>query len=241
MNNHNNRFYSTFEAITTSILGVFSGYIIHEITLEKSDLWLAIIGAIVLILLVEKSLIWLLTSIVDRSITLRKLIYSGHYIEGNWISAIYTLNENNSEKELFCYSVLAINVEENEYKVNGTIIDKDCRKITGTFGSAYTEYNRKKKKFIYHFTGKNLNPRRKNVNSEKQEEIFGKVELNRSQEQAKTKNPIQFMGSIDDTKNQNTRSIVSIRVNDDIHKNDLIDLEKIKLLVSKNESNLCLE
>ena len=234
---NSNSFYHNIEALITSILGIISGYIIHEITLEKSQLWLAIIGAIVLILIIERSILWLIVKVVQNSLALRKLIFAGHFIEGDWICAIYDPAVNEGEQNLVGYSKFTISFEEDKHIVKGSIINKECSQITGAFYSSHSEYSKANKELIYIFSGDNLNTRN-HINPGSKKEIFGRATMKSSQETSKTKNPIQLFGHIEDTRNPNLLKTVCIRMNDDSIGEDLINLDKLKEHVENNSQSL---
>lgn len=238
MNNiKSNGFYHNIEALITSILGILSGYIINEITLEKSQLWLAVIGAIVLILIIERAILWLIVKIVQNSIALRKLIFSGHFIEGNWLCAIYDPAITSNEQNLVGYSKFTISFDDDKHVVKGSIINKECTQITGAFYSSHSEYSKINKELVYIFSGDNLNLRN-NLTSSSKKEIFGRATMKSSQERSKTKNPIQLFGHIEDTRNPNLLKTVCIKITDPTIDDELIDLQKLKDLLEKNSQNL---
>ncbi len=232
-----NSFYHNIEALVTSVLGIISGYIIHEITLEKSQLWLAIIGAIVVILIVERSILWMMIQLVKNSVRLRKFIFSGHFIEGDWLCAIYLPSKNSKTEELLSYSKFTITYSEDKHIVKGSIIDKDCSRITGAFYSSHSEYSKTNKELMYIFSGDNLTMHTE-LNAESKQEIFGRATMKSSQEQSTSKNPIQLFGHIEDTRNLSILNTVCIRIPENENGNDLIDLISIKELIMKNRQNL---
>lgn len=232
-----NSFYHNIEALVTSILGIISGYIIHEITLEKSQLWLAIIGAIVLILIIERSILWVIVKIVQNSLALRRLIFSGHFIEGNWLCAIYDPSVPANEPNLVGYSKFTISFDDDKHVVKGSIINKECTQITGAFYSSHSEYSKSNKELVYIFSGDNLNVRNSLIPGSKKE-IFGRATMKSSQEKSKTKNPIQLFGHIEDTRNPNLLKTVCIKLVDDDLGDNLIELDKLKQHIKSNAQSL---
>ncbi len=232
-----NNFYHNIEALITSVLGIISGYIIHEITLEKSQLWLALIGAIVLILIIERSILWMIVQVVQNSTTLRKLIFAGHFIEGNWLCAIYDPSGSSDEGDLVGYSKFTISYEDDKHVVKGSIINKDCTQITGAFYSSHSEYSKPNKELVYIFSGDNLNTRN-NLRTGAKKEIFGRATMKSSQEQSSTKNPIQLFGHIEDTRNLDIIKTVCIKITDESLGDHLINLEKLKTHIQQNAQSL---
>lgn len=232
-----NNFYHNVEALITSILGIVSGYVIHEITLEKSQLWLAILGAIVFILIIERSILWMIVKVVQNSIALRKLIFAGNFIEGDWLCAIYDPSISENEDKLIGFSQFTISYDDDKHVVKGSIINKECSQITGAFYSSHSEYSKANKELIYIFSGDNLNTRR-DLNTGSKKEMFGRATMKSSQEKSSTKNPIQLFGHIEDTRNPNLLKTVCIKIIDDSISDGLINLDKLKEHVESNAQSL---
>jgi hypothetical protein len=180
-------FYKWVETISTAILGLLSGYLIHEI--EKGKKWLMVIVAVLAIVMAEKLLHITFRKIINSSQKLRKSILRGHFIEGKWLGIVRNTGENS---EILAYSFVTIMHSDTGYEVMGKIFNPITNEFNGGFRSSDSHYYNEERLFTYYFEGFNQH-------DNKSDEIIGKAKLNVTQMDII---PIEFMGTIADTKNK---------------------------------------
>jgi hypothetical protein len=196
-------FYNWIETIITAILGVSSGLIIYEIQAEKGHKWIIALVAVVLIVLAEKILHIIFSKVVNNSQRLRRTLLREHYIEGKWLGTVYNTGETS---EIYGYSIVTIIYTDKGYEVLGRIFDPKTDQFNGGFKSSDSHYYSEERIFSYFFTGFNQfdgSPR----------EIVGRTRL-----EVTHRNPIplEFMGTIFDTKNRHELNLTITKIEDSL-------------------------
>lgn len=180
-------FYKWVETISTAILGLLSGYLIHEI--EKGKKWLMVVIAVLAIVMAEKLLNMTFSKIINSSQKLRRSILRGHFIEGKWLGVVRNTGDSS---DVYGYSFVTIMYSDKGYEVMGKIFNPNTNEFNGGFRSSDSHYYNEERLFTYYFEGFNQH-------DNMSDEIIGKAKLNVTQ-----MNPIptEFMGTIADTKNK---------------------------------------
>jgi hypothetical protein len=197
-------FYNWVETISTAILGLFSGYLIHEIEIEKGRKWLIVVLAVLAIVMAEKLLHMIFSKIINSSQRLRRSILRGHFIEGKWLGVVRNTGESS---DIYGYSYVTIMYSDKGYEVMGKIFNPKTNEFNGGFRSSDSHYYNEERLFTYYFEGFNQH-------DNMSDEIIGKVKLNVTQ-----MNPIptEFMGTITDTKNKKELNIELYKIRTKLH------------------------
>lgn len=210
--------YQWIETIITAILGILSGYFIYEVQMASNHKWFLVIIAVILIVLIEKVLHMIFSKIVNSSKLLRRLVLREHFIEGKWFGKVINTGEN---KELYGYSIVTIDYSDQGYEVKGKVFDIHSQSFTGGFSSNDSHYYSEEQIFTYYFTGFNLYDGSSN-------DIVGKTHLKVVESSIF---PIEFMGTVFDTKNKNELNISLLKISDD-------ELEKFNVSTKKGFMSL---
>ena len=180
-------FQSWVKTIVTSSIGVVSGFLINEMTQSQEITWLIVISGIVFVVIMEKSLGWILEELIEQSLLLRKLILGKHFIEGYWVERVI----HSSDPSLnYGYSLINIAYSKSGYLVEGEILDSQCSDSIGNFQSKHAKYTNGS--LEYFFSGINVT----DVNDKT---IVGTTEFLFSYG---LKYPTRLKGKIIDTKNK---------------------------------------
>lgn len=196
-------FYKWVETISTAILGLLSGYLIHEIEIEEGRKWLIVVIAVLAIVMAEKLLHMLFSSVINSSKRLRKSILRSHYIEGKWLGVVRNTGENSN---IFGYSYVTIRYSDKGYEVMGKIFNPKTSEFNGGFRSSDSHYYNEERLFTYYFEGFNQH-------DNSASEIIGKAKVNVTQ---MNPYPTEFMGTIADTKNMKELNLELYKIEEDL-------------------------
>jgi len=214
-------FYKWVETISTAILGLLSGYLIHEIEIEKGKKWLMVVIAVLAIVMTEKLLHITFSKIINSSQKLRRSILRGHFIEGKWLGIVRNTGDNS---EIYGYSFVTIMYNDKGYEVMGKIFNPMTNEFNGGFRSSDSHYYNEERLFTYYFEGFNQH-------DNKSDEIIGKAKLNVTQIDTI---PTEFMGTIADTKNKQELNLELYKIKPTtLEQNDPTTKKGLKMIIDE--------
>ena len=194
------KFQDWVETIITASLGISFGYYLN--TLESSKSFeLVVIPVIVTIIMLEKSLILILSNIINHSISLRKKLLNNHFIEGYWIE---TIIDSKDPRIKYGFALVKISFANMRYRISGEVFNSDCSDSVATFNSYYSDYDNFSLKYFF---------RGINVMDNSDFEIVGNTEFMFIPGEGF---PTRMKGKIIDNKNKGTLKVEGERIDPEL-------------------------
>ncbi len=191
-----NSFINWLRTIISTVVSVLSGLFLKNY-LNIDDFSIILIAVIIVLVIISKSIEFILHWVVNNSTGLRKVILGNHFIEGYWIQEFI---KNPEFEAIERVTLTKISYSNQGYIVTGETFNFDCES-RGTFHSKYSEY----KNFCLEYAFEGLTSSVENIQ-------VGNAEFKLVQTGTISK---KIIGSITNNLKNYTVRMIAIKLNDD--------------------------